>query len=206
MPDAGPARKRRAAWFWGIAWAMALVSVVYMWSVFNSEQDVMPAAAAISKAPDLRRVDAYRAFVDSPGVTPDRSHEYTARGIEHLAEAIRSVADTDAAADDSIARQLATFQQKADALRANPTAEDHADIVKDVFRSAAGMIARLQRARRIDVRELETRIAALEELARGVDSGEPLLQQQARVRKFFESSADALYMLGRGTAAPTARS
>jgi hypothetical protein len=185
---------------------MALVSVVYMWSVFGSDQQAdAPAAAAGAKAPDLRRVDAYRAFVDSPGVSPGPSHEYTARGIEHLAEAIRSVAVAHPVVDDSLAEQLAMFQQKADDLRANPSARDHADIVKDVFSAAADMLAHLQRTRRIDSPELETRIAALAQLARDVDGGEPLLQQQARVRKFFESSADVLDMLGRGMSIANAR-
>lgn len=61
------------------------------------------------------------------------------------------------------------------------------------------MLAHLQRRRRIDVPEAETRIAALAQLARDVDGVKPLLQQQARVRQFFESSAVALDMLGRGT-------
>ena len=205
MPDAEPVRRRRIAWLWGIAWAMALLSAVYMWSVFDSEPHA-DAPAAGAKAPDLRRVDAYRAFVDSPGVSPGLSHEYTARGIEHLADAIRSVAETHSDVDEALVQQLAMFHQKAAQLRANPSARDHADIVKDVFGSAADMLVDLQRTRRLDLPELETRIAALAQLARDVDGSEPLLQQQTRVRQFFERSADALYMLARRASIAAARS
>lgn len=200
MPDAEPVRKRRGAWLWSLAWLMALLSVVYMWSVFtNDHRTDTRAAVAVDQTPDLRPLDAYRAFIDSPGVSPSLSHEYTARGIEHLAAAIRAVAEAHSGVDDSLAAQLSTFQQQAGELRADPSARDHADIVKDVFTSAADMLAHLQRRRRIDVPEAETRIAALAQLARDVDGVTPLLQQQARVRQFFESSADALDMLGRGT-------
>lgn len=38
MADRNPIRRRRrGVWAWGIAWAMALVSGFYMWSVFDSE-------------------------------------------------------------------------------------------------------------------------------------------------------------------------
>lgn len=205
MPEAEPARKRRAIWLWGIAWAMALFSAVYMWSVFTSEHEAVAPVTAAAQVPDLRRVDAYRAFVDSPGVSPSLSHEYTARGIEHLAAAIRAVAEAHSGVDESLAEQLSTFQRKAGELRADPSARDHADIVKDVFAAAADMLAHLQRTRRIEVPDLEIRIAALAQLARGLDSGEPLLRQQARVQQFFESAADALYMLGRGTSVAAAR-
>jgi hypothetical protein len=135
-------------WAWGIAWAMALASVFYMWSVFDSDrQDADEQAAAVGAAapgaPDLRHVDAYRAFVASPGVSPGPSHEYTAKGIEHLAEAIRTVAEAHTVGNETLAEQRKTFQQKADELRANPTA-------------------------------------------------------QARVRQFFEGSAEALYGLAKG--------
>src|SRR5919106_6644754 len=118
MADGDPVRRRRGMWAWAIAWAMALVSAFYIWSVLDSdtqhadEQTTAAVGNVALDVPDLRRVDAYRAFVASPGVSPGPSHEYTAKGIEHLAEAIRSVAVAHPVVDDSLAEQLAMFQQK----------------------------------------------------------------------------------------------
>lgn len=207
MGDADRGRRRRGMWAWGIAWVLALTSVIYIWSVFDSDQHAdAPAVAAGTEARDLRRVDAYRAFVVSPGVSPGPSHEYTARGIEHLAEAIRAIDESHTVGGETLAEELKTFQQKADKLRANPSARDHADIVKDVFSSAVDMLARLQRTRRIESPDLRAKISALGELARDVDASEPLLRQQVRVRQFFEGSADALHRLTRGTSVAAARS
>lgn len=49
---------------------MALISAFYIWSVLDSDiqQAEEPTAAALG-VPDLRGVDAYRAFVASPGVS-----------------------------------------------------------------------------------------------------------------------------------------
>lgn len=207
MPETDRVRRRRGIWAWGIAWALALASVIYIWSVFDRDQHAdASAVAAGTETRDLRRVDAYRAFVASPGVSPAPSHEYTARGIEHLAEAIRAIDESNSVGGDTLVEELKTFQQKADELRANPSARDHADIVKYVFSSAADMLAHLQRTRRIESADLQARISALGELARDVDASEPLLRQQKRVRQFFEGSADALHSLTRDTSVATARS
>src|SRR5919106_728796 len=115
MADGDPVRRRRGMWAWAIAWAMALVSAFYIWSVLDSdtqhadEQTTGAVGNVALGVPDLRRVDAYRAFVASPGVSPGPSHEYTAKGIEHLAEAIRAVAEAHTVHNETVAEHLKSF-------------------------------------------------------------------------------------------------
>lgn len=187
MSDPNKVRKRRRGlWAWGIAWALAITSVLYIWSVFESDTPQAQTTAPVATVPaaaDLRHISAYRAFVASPGIHPNPSHEYTAAGIERLSDAMYAVAEIHAALNDTLTDQRNTLFKNADALRADRTSGDHADVVKD------------QRASRLDSPSLHERIADLRQLARDVDAGEPLLRQQTRVRQFFEGSSEVLYTL-----------
>ena len=189
-------------WAWGIAWAMALVSAFYIWSVLDSDtQQAEHSTAArddVLGVPHQSGVDAYRAYVASPGVSPGPSHEYAAKGIEHLAEAIRAAAEAHRIRDGMVAKHVQSFPQMAARLRADPTALDHADIVREVFSATVDTLEYIQRTRRLDSPGLQARISELRQLARAVDPGEPLLQQQGRVRQFFERSAEALRRLANG--------
>lgn len=199
MTDADRVRKGRGGlWAWGIAWALAITSVLYIWSVLDSDTHQAPTTGPVTTAPaaaDLRHITAYRAFAASPGMQPSPSHEYTAVGLEHLAEAMYAVADIHAVRNDALTDQRKMFLEKADGLRADRTSRHHADIVKVVFTSAVDTLEYLQRASRLDSPLLREHIADLRQVAHDVDAGEPLLRQQTRVRQFFEGSAEVLYTL-----------
>jgi len=199
MSDPNHVRKgRRGVWAWGIAWAMALTSVLYIWSVLDGDTQQVRTTAPVTAATagaELRHITAYRAFVASPGIHPNPRHEYTAAGIERLADAMYAVAEIHAALNETLTDQRNTFFENADVLRADRTSRDHADIVKDVFTSAVGTLEYLQRASRLDSPSLRARIADLRQFARDIDAAEPLLRQQAGVRQFFEGSSEVLYTL-----------
>jgi len=56
----------------------------------------------------------------------------------------------------------------------------------------------IRRMRRSDSAGLQASISELRQLAGDIDASEPLLRQQARVRQFFERSAEALRRLANG--------
>lgn len=201
--------KRKRSGLWPLILGLALVVLAVMaWATLGRDTAVthdMPpvtdttAATSAGDDADARSgLEAYQAFVQSTTLTPGRSHEYTASGIRQFAAALREITETHRLGDTALAGELDALEQKADRLEADPHSTRHAELVKDAFVSAADAAARVQKAGNADAAELQKSIDGLQELARDVDAGAPLLEQEQLVRDFFRESGEVLQQLAKG--------
>lgn len=159
------------------------------------------AATAGSRADSLSgpvpaEVAAYRSFAESSGTSAaGLSHDYAATGIRRLSEALRAVAGSEVATNEQFSQQLAIFQEKADRLQADPSSLGHANIVREVFVSAVDVMGSIQESRSSGSTAVKNRVAELRQVAESIEGGRPLLEQEARVARFFNDSAETLTML-----------
>jgi hypothetical protein len=118
--------------------------------------------------------------------------EYTARGLNLLADALAAVAaEHPGRMHAAAAAELRVF---ADQLQDDERAPDHARIARSAFREAAAAIEALS----------SRQGAQLHALADAVAADEPLRDQRDAVHAFFLHSADVLGTIGESRA-PTSR-
>jgi hypothetical protein len=209
MADINVVRKTPAVWPWVIGLGLVLMVAVLWFSrdsdtatspVTNSGAENPGMAATAGTGADGRpipaEVAAYRSFIESPGTpAPGLSHDYAATGIRRLSGALRAVAGPAVATTEPLAQKLAKFEKSAARLQVDPKSMDHADIVRNVFVDAVNVMTSIQEAGFSGSIALKNRVDDLRRLAESIEVNRPLLDQQQRVSRFFDQSAETLAML-----------
>lgn len=208
MADINVVRKGFNIWPWVIGVALVVIAIVWM----NRDGDTLgdnrlsaiaPATAGdrsaerTGGAPVPPAVTAFVAFAESrPPAEVGPAHAYTSTGIERLATALQAVAESDARADQALASQLGAFREKAERLQADPASREHSTLVREVFTSAAGVMATLQQ-HRAGAAGARDQIDGVRAAAEAVEANKPLLEQTERVTVFFDRASDTLQVLAR---------
>lgn len=126
----------------------------------------------------------FLAFVQGEEPTADvgRAHEYTSEGITRLAGAIEERIEDADAQDDAVDERLEQMRQQASALQAEEDAGRHAAMAREAFVTGADLIATLNAGAAGEVRQA----------AEAIQPEQPLLEQTAEVRQFFDRAGAAI--------------
>lgn len=198
-------RKGPGAWVWI---AGLIVCGILVWAVVVPWRDTVPdrgaataPAAPVSEAGATAgavatrppEVTAFLTFAEEPvGTTGGPAHDYAAGGIRRLGNALNAVIREPRVEGTSVGEQVEAFQMKAARLQQNPQSGDHAEMVRDVFTSAAELMSSLQRERWSNAAELRSQIEQVRSAAEAIDAKRPLLDQTPAVDGFFDRAAAAL--------------
>lgn len=192
-------RKDRSIWPWVLG---ALALLLVLWVVFDQDDtdEVMTAAVTDSAAvedtafSDARpaAVTTFIEFANRPDAATAQGleHEYSADGIDRLADAIESVGGASGPASEGLSTELEYIRARADSLRMSEVgSEGHAGLVRSAFQSAATAFGSMPLERYPD---LENQISGIGNAADAIDARTLLLEQKAEVRAFFSEAAEAL--------------
>lgn len=117
------------------------------------------------------------------------SHEYTADGIEKLADAIDAVVQKRAVSGVNVSQVLSEMRARADSLRSDPNSTAHARKTREAFLLASGLIMQIQG---VNYPSLASSTTELNDAALAVKVEPPLLEQTAEVNRFFSNAASTL--------------
>ena len=198
-------RKRPPLWPWLVT-ALAVAFVVWYWAAADNretsitsvaqgdgvvENEPTPDQAARASATGAGAVDEYLQFarVGRASAAPDigPGHDYTAEGMRKLAGALEAL--TEGRDDTQAHENLGRLRELAGRLQDDRNSNEHAGFVRDGFRTATNVIASLERAQSTN---------ELRSIAESIDPQQPLLDQQERVRQFFEEAAPAIAAVSGG--------
>ncbi len=102
--------------------------------------------------------------------------------------------------DTSVRVALLDLSARGRALaQISPDSLTHADIAREAFVWAAGLLVTLQERRVPREAQLASRVEQLEATARDIRSDEPLSDQHQKVLRFFREAADVLQRLAQAT-------
>ncbi len=190
--------KERTLWPW-VLLGVALLAVLAWWLLGSRDDDRVgvagrqaapavadTAASGGDAAAALAPVDRLARFAEGGRSAMGPSHDYTADGLRHVADALVAVRDRAPAGMDVNAR-ASEIRERADAMQRDPSATTHALQAREAFLLAAGVL----REMRPDAGDGD-RVAAAHAAALAVDPKTPLLDQGARVEAFFARTADAI--------------
>ena len=187
-----PEQKPRPIWPW-VAGVIAVLVVAWIWGAQNdvastgidtagNQPPSEPAGTTAATGP-AREYQQFSGVIAGGKEVPEMSvdHDYTAEGIRKLAAALESLVD--AKADAGTRAELERFRRDADRLQEDPKSMEHARIVRNVFTSAAEVIASI---------DIGPAPRDLRSLAESIDPDRPLLGQRDNVRSFLRESAEAI--------------
>jgi hypothetical protein len=129
---------------------------------------------------------AYVSFIEENGENVTIEHDYSHQALTHLAAALNSMAGD---ASEETKQKLNDLKQKADNLTQNPMSEQHANMMVDAFNSAAMVMESMQQEMFPD---LGDEVQQVKDAANGIDPSVIVTEQKDAVKKFFETSADAV--------------
>lgn len=153
------------------------------------ETAVATAGGAIVRDDLPPSVETFLAWSDDAradsAMTP--GHQYTVTGIRNLAAALEALSTSGQGAH--VSEELRILRSRVDTLQVNPASTQHADQVRAVFRSLAGLMTAMQQER---FPELTAEVQAVERAAEAVRADRQLLDQRAAVGDFFTRAAVAV--------------
>lgn len=202
MVKSGFERKRNLVWTWILGF-LALAAVVVGVSTWLHPGDVAlgeqrpaqgatpPVAAPQAGLARTPAVQSYLLFVEQPPAEPGVQHEYTSEGVRRLTAALDALTVNDVQSRGA----FESFRQKAERLQASDQRSlQHTNAARDVFTSAADVLARVQASR---APGLEGPIDQACATAESIRVEQPLPEQDERVKRFFAQMSDALRGLTR---------
>jgi hypothetical protein len=119
-------------------------------------------------------------------------HQHEADCMRQLAESIDAVIRRETVADQPLQQRVEALRQRADQIRQDPQATDHANRVRGAADEAADIIEYMAREREAVGANLQQHAQQTRQAASRIDTGTLLLQQRDRTSEFFARAADAL--------------
>jgi hypothetical protein len=188
---------------------LALVAVIAAFLLFRNGDDradtmagTMPydtAGEQVGMAPAAGEmpmsVQTYRQQCGDTGQFPDemgREHEYAADCMRQLADAIDDVVRRETVADQPLQQRLEGLKQRADAIREDPTATDHANRVRGAAMESSEIIEYIAQQRSAVGANLQQHAQQTRQAAEQIETATPLLEQRERTATFFSRAGDAL--------------
>lgn len=204
-------RKGPTIWPWLIG-LLAVVVVVWIWAAAADDTDDTDQPIAVAPPPGAApagttgttpgttgatpgtadapggAISDYLEFAGAPGLpagTPEmgKDHEYTAEGIRKLGAALQDLVERRPGVESQ--QRLDRFRESAQKIQQDPTSAGHADRVREVFTTAADVVASVEAGAGDTLRQAAT----------AIDGSTPLLEQREQVRTFFRQSAEAIQRL-----------
>lgn len=201
-------KKKSSGFIWILALAavaLALLAFAGIWGRDDGEIDqVATTPVPVTPAPGVApttgvgdpiegEVADFLTFANAPASDQvGRAHDYTAEGIRRLSRALNAVIEQQRISGTPVQEQLTAFRTKADRIQADPQAIGHANQVRDVFTSAADLMAAAQQERWPEAADLRGQISEVRSAATGINETQPLLDQTSTVQTFFERAAGVL--------------
>lgn len=201
-------KKKSSGFIWILALAAVALALLAFAGVWGQDDDGIDRVATLPvpvtpapggppttgvSDPIEGEVAEFLTFANAPaGEQAGRAHDYTADGIRRLARALNAVIEQQRIFGTPVQEQLTTFRTKADRIRADPQASQHANQVRDVFTSATDLMAAAQQKRWPEAADLRDQITELRSAATAVNESQPLLEQTSAVQAFFERAAVVL--------------
>lgn len=212
MADIDIEKKRGGIWPWIIGLVVLALLVWLLAELFGGDDDEpepvrtavvaaepVPTATVVAVDPSVPRpaVAAYLAHITGPGeARMGKDHEYTARGIELMATALRELVQEQPGLNPKARGEAERLYAVGAGLTASPDSlRSHADWMHNAAVSAAGVMQGLSESVNGPVPELREQVAQVGTAARAIDPGTELLAQETQVRGFFRESGEAMTML-----------
>lgn len=212
MAEIDIVRKSPNLWPWIVGIALIILAVAWMnWDRGSTgEAEARMVTLPAGEAPDVNRaavaalpppIASFVQFTESADrAAIGAGHEFVSTGITRLAAALDAVARNQAG-EPALQQRLDAFHDQAKRLQADPGSLAHANIVRDVFVSAAEVMSSVQQSRLPDHGGARQAVGESRAAAEAMDAKVPLLEQRERVIAFFDHAASALRLLaatGRG--------
>jgi hypothetical protein len=205
-------RKKRPVWPWILA---AIAIIVVLWLVINSlnrkydknehgntlmEGSNDSDAALAKRIADAKKYEKYPgpigAFIhfahNDETVDVSQHHHYTNQGLHQLVDALHMV-NAKKDGGEAVAKKLNLVVMESDKLLQNPGSELHSGIMRNAFIMSTEAMASLQQK---FYPGLENKVANVRQAAESLDSNKPAMEQQSKIKSFFEKSADVLEEMG----------
>jgi hypothetical protein len=185
-----------------LALAVVIGALLYFMGNGDRTDDTPPAAVVedrdMTAAPATgspQEVQAFRQQCGDASQFRDEmalAHEHEADCMRQLADAMDAVIRRDQVAGQPLDQRVQALRQRADQIRQDPQATDHANRVRAAALEAAEIIGYMANERQAVGADLERHGQQTRQAANEIDPGTPLLQQQERTSRFFATAADAL--------------
>jgi hypothetical protein len=188
--------------------ALVAVGAIVWWLMSNGDQrgdaapgavaqdtawEAGPATTATAGAP--QEVQAFRQQCGQAGQFRDQmalDHQHEADCMRQLADGIDAVIRRDEVAGQPMEQRVQALRQRADQIRQDPEAMDHANRVRGAAMEAAEIIEYMAREREAVGANLQQHAQQTRQAAQEIDTATPLLEQRERTSRFFATAADAL--------------
>lgn len=209
MADIDIQEKERSVWPW-IVGLLGLVLVVWVaaemlgddepdFAVTDpaAEETLYPAAVP-TDATDAGMPMAVTQFEQecaSPGTTADEmslDHSYVEGCIRQMTAAMDAVIERDTVNDQALSEQMQGYRTQAEQLTENRDSPEHSTHVREVFNSAAQIIARIEDTRTNAGEALDRRSDSVQEAAEAFSADAQMMDQRDEVAAFFRETAAAL--------------
>ncbi len=134
-----------------------------------------------------QKVQDFVSFANETG-SISMDHEVTHDGLTKLAEALTAVTPGDVP-DENVNNDVDELKAEANQLTENPTSEQHANIMRNSFISAAQIIKNIQSE---NYPELQEEANQVMDAAKDIDAQKLATNQKEDIKSFFDEAADAL--------------
>jgi hypothetical protein len=134
------------------------------------------------------------AFSDEMG----QAHQHEADCMRQLADGIDAVVQRETVADQPLRDRVEALKQRADQIRQDPQATDHANRVRGAAMETAEIIEYIARNRQGAGADLQRHATQTRQAAEQIDASTLLLEQRDRTAAFFSRAGNALEAMGRG--------
>lgn len=205
-------RKKRPVWPWILA---AIAILVVLWLVINSlnrkydkneHNENLIEGSNDTDAALAKRIAEAKKYEKYPGpigaflhfahndeiVDMNQHHHYTNQGLHQLVDALHMV-NAKKGGGESVAQKLNLVITESDKLLQNPGSEMHSGVMRNSFIICTDAMAALQQK---FYPGLADKVANVRQAAESMDSNKPALEQQSKIKSFFEKSADVLEAMG----------
>lgn len=196
MADLNIKKKKRYPVLWALLGILAVAMIVWFFTADNKEglnenEEELYAESetwgdesdATGTTENADRVNEFITFADET-MTIDMNHEATHRGLIQLASALEALTE-------NTGNDLDQMRQEADQLLDNRLSDQHANIMRNAFVTAATIIQNQQGNRE----NLKQETPEVMEAAKSIDAKEPATDQKTEIKNFFDKAADALAQL-----------
>jgi hypothetical protein len=127
-------------------------------------------------------------YVEERNGEISQNHEYTSQGLMYLADALDDLYTRLGPAADR-GQTTDQIRDQAQQLRQDPTSEQHANIIRDAFMTAANALQNLQANYFPDLDQQANNVV---ETAREIEGTELATEQENRINDFFEQAANTV--------------
>lgn len=205
MAEINLQRKEKSMWPWIVGGLILLLVILFLAGVFDGDKNIYDNRTPVDTttqnnvppppADDLpNEVRTYLTYVrehDTTAMNP--SHEYSSTALLHLADALNVLVDRDYMGNAGVDSTRKILREKADRLRENPAAKNHADMLRDATMSAANLMETMQR---VQYPDLATAVSETRSAAMAIAPGKQPLDQKQTIQNFFLKAGVVLEAMG----------